>query len=119
MRNMEIEKKEYKSISDLNLKVSVPFNNDPDLIEQVLPLKSYIDSLYLPLHFNVFPFPSSGERSRQGRTNWEGFNNEKKYNELLLYVILKLKRNNIKIRVILNSIIFDFQDILERWYDSK
>jgi tetratricopeptide (TPR) repeat protein len=118
-KNEEIERRKYKTILDLGLKISVPFNNDINLIKQIIPLKSYIDSLYLPPHFSVFPFPASADKFKNYRTNWKDFKNDKKYNELLSYIISKLKQNNIKTRLILNSIVFDFQEILDRWPNSR
>lgn len=117
--NEETKLKEYKTILDLGLKLSSPFNNDINLIKQIIPLKAYIDSLYLPLHFKVFPFPESTGKINHDRTDWKGFKDKKQYDELLLYIILKLKQNNIKTRLLLNSFIFDFQEVLGRWPHSK
>ena len=104
-KNKGIESRKYKTILDLGLKIVVPFNNDINLINHIIPLRSYIDSLYLPPHFNIFPFPASADKGKKGRTNWKGFKNEKKYNEMLSCIISRLRKNNIKTKLILNSIV--------------
>ena len=87
------------------IQLSIPYNQDLDLIKKIIKYKDYIHSLYLPSHPKIMGSGRSSFLCIKGGKKPKYFNLDTTYyNEEIDWIINKLKQNKIKTFLLLNAL---------------
>lgn len=78
---------------ELGMQISVPFNQDPELIDEILQFKEHIHDVYLPCRPDIM-----------GSGRWWQGGDPEGYDRLVEGIIEKLHKNDIQVNMLFNSI---------------
>lgn len=93
-----------KTILDFEMKLDVPYNHDPNLINRIIPFSKYIDSIYVPCNLKISGSGRFGKRFIS--VNWS------KYDNFTIRTINKLQKHNIDVNMLFNSIVIPHDTFL-------